>query len=846
METKLKHIHTSKYSFHFKRKRLDNLFAEAVKYPLVLVCAGAGYGKTSAIHDFIQEINASAMLMQLSEDDNKVTCFWEKFTCAMAQVDPLLAREIKKLGFPNTAEKLDQHHSLVHIHRRKEKRQRILVFDDCHFIENPELIRFVESVFKKKPPGITLFVVSRSVPRLNIAGLVSNDMIFNISEEDLRFTESELAHYFRHLETPLSPESLRNIMQDSGGWPFAINLIARSYGKAPGYDGYLRNAIKTNIFRQMETEMWDEISVNLQTFLLRLSLIGHFSADLVSLLTEPDKSLVSELEKQNAYVRRDKYIDAYIINPLFLEFLAAKKGLLGKEGEQKTYKIAGEWCNKNGFRIDALTYYEKTGDYKSISEMFSGLHGQIPYNVACHAAAIFNRTPQKAFDTVRFLASAHMRSVMCQGRWEEAVKLAEYYEARYLKLPKDDLFRANSLCSIYYCWALCRISLGLKHDAFDFDLYFKEFAECIPQKISYGGLVVPITGAWICTVGSSRKGSVQDFLKALKSTTVYLDKCFYDADTGAYELACGEFMFYQGDIQAAEQHIASATIRSKDKNFFEILHRSLSYAIRIALAHGNYAKAEQALKDMRLNLNETGYSNRFLDYDISLCWYYCALGLHENVPDWLKDDFSLYGDASFIENYANQMKARYCFATRNYSHLLSYIHDMKNRESYLFGLTEMLAIEACIHYKMKDREKACKILEKAYETASPNEIMMPFIEMGKDMRSITAFMLKKTKRGIPAEWLKSVNRKSASYARRVTHVNMEYKQANSMTGRVIITPREREILTDLIQGLTRTEIAASRGISVNTVKMVVSNVYSKIGAGTLADAIRIATAQKIL
>ena len=246
-----------------------------------------------------------------------------------------------------------------------------------------------------------------------------------------------------------------------------------------------------------------------------------------------------------------------------------------------------------------------------------------------------------------------------------------------------------------------------------------------------------------------------------------------------------------------------------------------------------------------VDLNHPKYFSRFIDYDISLCWYYCMLGMPEKVPDWLKDNFSLYAHAGYVENYANQMKGRYCYVTRDFSPVLSYINDMKQRESYLFGRIEMLAIEACIYYKLKEKEKALSLLEEAYENALPNSIIMPFVELGKDMRTLTSHALKE-KGKIPKSWLEEINRKSASYSKRLAHVITEYKQANGISDNIIISPRESEILTDLSHGLSRHEIASSRNLSINTVKMLINNIYMKLGAENLADAIRIATERKIV
>jgi LuxR family maltose regulon positive regulatory protein len=216
------------------------------------------------------------------------------------------------------------------------------------------------------------------------------------------------------------------------------------------------------------------------------------------------------------------------------------------------------------------------------------------------------------------------------------------------------------------------------------------------------------------------------------------------------------------------------------------------------------------------------------------------------MADWLKENFTPYAHAAFIENSGNQVKARYYFLTRDYPPLLSYIHEMKQRESYLFGRLEMLAIEACVHYKMKDKVAAFAVLQEAYEAASPNEIVMPFIELGKDMRTLTSAALKESKCPIPKPWLENIYRKSASYAKHQAHVAAEFGQTHRITGNIPISPREADILADLSHGLSRAEIAANRNLSVNTVKMVIGNIYSKLGAENLADLIRIATERKMI
>jgi len=285
---------------------------------------------------------------------------------------------------------------------------------------------------------------------------------------------------------------------------------------------------------------------------------------------------------------------------------------------------------------------------------------------------------------------------------------------------------------------------------------------------------------------------------------------------------------------------------SREKKNFEIEQMVLFYTMRLSFAQGDFAGADRAMKNLSVRPDEKEYTNRFTRYDVSLSWYYYLLGLKEKIPDWLRENFSPYRHAAYIENFVNQLKARYFYMTRHYSPLLTYIHEMKQRESFLYGKVELFAMEACVYYKMKDKKKAFSTFALAYETASPNDLVMPFIELGKDMRTLSAAALKETDIPIPDLWLKTINRKASTYAKRLAHAVAEYKQAYHLAKGIVLSTRESEILTDLSQGLSQAEIAESRNLSINTVKMLIKSIYSKTGAGNLADLIRIAILQKLV
>jgi LuxR family maltose regulon positive regulatory protein len=127
---------------------------------------------------------------------------------------------------------------------------------------------------------------------------------------------------------------------------------------------------------------------------------------------------------------------------------------------------------------------------------------------------------------------------------------------------------------------------------------------------------------------------------------------------------------------------------------------------------------------------------------------------------------------------------------------------------------------------------------------------MPFIEQGSDMRTLAASAIKYGQKNanfaIPLEWLKKIQKKSATYAKNLARVIAEHENTHRAKSAVHLTVREVGILTDLSRGLSRTEIAASRDLSINTVKAALQTIYIKLGAQDGPDALRIAASLGLL
>ncbi|MCL2030734.1 MAG: hypothetical protein FWG93_04240, partial [Oscillospiraceae bacterium] len=612
----------------------------------------------------------------------------------------------------------------------------------------------------------------------DVAGLTARGQVFSVGENDLRFTEPELDQYFRELGITPRPDELREILRDTEGRPFPVSLIARSIRSMPGYGGGLRGAVRASDSRLAETEIWDKLSGGLRDFWLRLSLIEHPDVDLAALLAGGDARLIEALESQSACLWRDDAAGVYRIQPLFLDFLRRKQHLLTEAQTRETCETAALWCDRNGFKLDALGYYERAGDYASVVRLLFEMPPRMPEDVARYARGIFERAPAEAFYRVDLLAAAHLRTVMYLGLWREAFALAEHYEAKYLRMPEDSVLRNHTLGGIYYCWGILRMLLCTVDDRYDFDVYFAKMDQCLSRfPADLEGLVDYSGGSWISLTGSAREGAPREYIEAFARAVRHVSHCLRGAMAGLDDLARGELKFYQGDVRAAEGYILRGMESAREHRQLETVQRALFCLLRLAVAQGNCDKAEETLKEMEALSDGGGYSARSVAYDAARTWFFCMLDQPEKTPGWLKEAFSSYGHAYSIENFGNQAKARYCYRARDYLPLLAYIEEQNKREAILFGRVEMLAKEACVYYIMKDKTRAFAALRDAYEASSPNGVIMPFALLGKDMRTLTSAALKEPGCDVPKAWLREVCRRAASYAKRQAQIIAGYRQS---------------------------------------------------------------------
>ena len=837
--------HDLRIDRHLERPRIARLLEDALRCPVVSVCAGAGYGKTRAVYSFLRHHPAITTWVQLSERDNISSRFWENFTHAVSLHNESFARRLTQAGFPRTDADYEQYLQIPEEAISPADRH-VIVFDDFHLLRDAGVLRFIARSVHAAFPNISTILVSRAEPEIPLVNLLSKGLVVCITEDELRFTPGETAQFLKQSGLGVSPRGLADICADTQGWAFAVDLIARSLKKTPQRESYARAAMKINIFRLLESEVFLVVSENLRRFLIRLSLIEHLAAELLRELAD-DPALLEEMTRINAYVRHDANIDAYLIHPLFLEYLQGHQEMLTTAEKHDTWLKAARWCEHNDYKIDALSYYGKAGAYAPLMQLIYNLSAPPPAATAQYALEILDSAPPDALEAIAIYPLMRLRLLLALCRFDEAIAFAERHLARYEALQASP-FNNRVLTGCHVGLGYARLMTAHATDNYDFVHHFRQ-ADAYYSRAPYpveGPTVSHNLGAWILEVGTERPGAAEEFIAALSRTVPHMAHITGGGTSGLDDLARGELSFCRNELKAAEKFVTQALRAARENRQYDIRNRALVYLLRLGLAQGDYARIEAAARELEALLDEPDYPNRHLTHDIAMAWHYLLLGQPQLIADWLKTDFEQDTLAFQLADLGNRVKARYYFLTRRYQELLAFFAGWTMPHRLLLARIDLKAQEAVCHYRLKERASALESLRQAYEMARSNAIVMPFIQHGKDMRTLTTAALRHGSGPIPSHWLECVNRQSATYAKRQSIAIASYKKAHHLDDEPALSARESDILADLYHGLSRSEISVSRNLSINTIKLIVNTLYAKLGADNLIDAVRIAAEKKLI
>ncbi|MDR0629172.1 MAG: LuxR C-terminal-related transcriptional regulator [Treponema sp.] len=831
---------------YLERPRIDRLLETALQHSIITVVAGAGYGKTQGVYAFLHKCKFSTVWLQFSERDNQASRFWENFTQAVALLDTASADKLREIGFPSTERQFEQY-LIIPRENVAWDREYVFVYDDFHLIQEKTVLHFIEHSISTPFSNIKSILISRTKPAIDMEGFAGKGLLAQISEDDLRFTQQEIIDYYRIQNIQISPETASNIYHDTEGWAFAIHLAGVSL--KTGGIGYARSSMKFNSFQFIEYAVFTSLSPELQKYLIRLSLIEHWPLAVLNELVS-DPGIIEEMKQINSFIYFDAYQNSYRIHHLFLEYLQEKQGILSALEKQEVYTIAARWCLDNNLKMDAVTYYERTGNYQAIFDICFSFPQVMPFTVAAFFMETLERAPSDIYD--RYIDAFLIRTklLISLNKLDETAAFLNTMKRIGESLPSSE-FTIGVLYTYYVMrgfWGLLTC-IYTKH--YDFAGYFKRAYESFYGSLiqyEFKGSHIACLSSHICMVSGPEKRDTERYIAEITQAVPYISAVMQGCTYGMDDLTRAELAYFKTDLAQSEHYALEAIRKAREKNQYPIENRALFYLLRIELALGNEEGIQECLQQLQDQLLEKAFVNRQALYDIATGWFYTHIRQTHYVTPWLKNDFDFEEKDlhTFMYGMESLVKLKYQLSEQRYVTALAFLESQKHESGiwlFLFGKITLRILEAVCLYHCKERNASIRVLEDAYHLAESNALDMPFIELGNDMRTLMNLALKDKTCSIPREWLKKIRGNAATYAKKWFSLGKSYQNPLSVPegpyGTLSI--REQKILIYLSQGLNREEIAKAADLSINTVKSVIKSVYNKLGALNRADAIRIAT-----
>ncbi len=354
-----------------RRARLDALVAAGLRARLCLVDAPAGFGKTTLLAQWCTAApdRHRVAWVSLDEADSDPVRFWVYVVEAFRTVAPGVgATALAALHTPGPA--LMQ----VVVPRLLNELaaaggELVLVLDDYHLVTNPtchdSLVFFVEHL----PAGVHVVLSTRADPPLPLGRLRARGELAELRVPDLRFSDAEAAALLHDaMGLQVAADQVQRLTERTEGWAAALYLAGLSLRGRDDADAYIASFAGGH--RYLVDFLGGEVlaaqPAEVQTFLLRTSILGHLSGPLCDAVLEREGSaaLLRRLEHANLFlVALDDHGEWYRYHHLFAELLRLELATREPELVPVLHRRAAAWHEAAGDIEAAVHHATAAGDH---------------------------------------------------------------------------------------------------------------------------------------------------------------------------------------------------------------------------------------------------------------------------------------------------------------------------------------------------------------------------------------------------------------------------------------------------------------------------------------------------
>ena len=319
-----------------ERRRLNSELRNIFKHPFSIIEAPIGYGKTTAIKDYVAFEECNAFYINFLSEKNVLPFFWNSFCEVIGRIDNTKGKKLKSLGFPDDALKLANILSVLE--DVEFPKRTILILDDFHLVKEPDINLFLKTVVCSAFKDLHIVLVARNTANFDITEFLAKGLVYIFPQKQLAFTLPEVRKFCKLKKLQLSKEQIGEIYELTGGWVSLVYLMIM--GAKHGFEIKRSSVIIDTL---IETALYNVYDEKVNRFLVKLSIMDIFTEKQAQLVTgeEHAPDLIKRLARDNAFVVYDHKNDTYKIHNIMLDFLRSR--FSDEEEKKALYRRLGQW-----------------------------------------------------------------------------------------------------------------------------------------------------------------------------------------------------------------------------------------------------------------------------------------------------------------------------------------------------------------------------------------------------------------------------------------------------------------------------------------------------------------------
>lgn len=827
-----------------KRKRIENELINIFDYPLTIVSATMGYGKTTAVRTYLnRKKNINTIWIPLMDSDNDELIFWNKLSSSLKTLYADAGIMLERLGFPSDANKSSK---IIEIFQNlSPATPTILLIDDYHIVEHSKnLNKFIESLVSKEISHLHILLISRTIPDFNHSNLLSKHLCYYIDNSKLAFTLEETKEYIEYTGNTNLIDDIQQIHTHTNGWISAIYLILL------GYEQGISITSSYDINQLVEDNLYASLDKNVQEILLNLSVLDSFTLKQAIAILDSNQvtDIIKNLMHKNAFIEFDKQNKHYKFHNVLLDFLREKVKSDGWDTKPVCLN-AGKWFIANNDDLAAFDYYYRASKIEELLEYLNSIKKlNIGYFLGVDLfKKIYNELPTEVYIKYPFPLLRIAFSFILSGNPDDALQCEEIITALKNYYSSDNTIPELSnrilgeieIINIFRVFnnAQKMVELSIKaENLLDGNVSFLVFRN---NEFTFG--VPHFLYAYYREVGK------------LKQTVTCIEngfppKVFDGCGTGCEYIALAEYHLETGNIKNAEILAKKAIYKAKTMNQTGIILCAYFTLMRIYIFKGDISSAKKLSPTIRelwvINPPHSISPQNSVVYNLTMDMFegylYSTLNILELVPKWLQT-----GEFPFENLMMQGLAFPYIIYTKsvllsqNWIKLEVLCETLESKYNIYhnqLGLLHNTIYAAIAKYNLYGTKEGILTLKNALLAAQIDNILLPFAENAPFILDMLYEIQSEGENEIYSLYLDKIIQMSKKYDKIL--------KTNCTT--IPLTKRELEVLELTAKGFTNKEMASNLCISIASIKKHLENIYLKLQVNNKINAVQKAKDEKLI